>query len=50
MTEDERRMVIQLLRDAGLVIVSSSLLADGTMTCESSASRSPGRNGGAPAQ
>jgi hypothetical protein len=32
MTEDERRMVIQLLRDAGLVIVSSSLLADGTMT------------------
>jgi hypothetical protein len=32
MTEDERRMVIQLLRDAGLVIVSSSLLPDGTMT------------------
>lgn len=32
MTEDERRLVLQLLRDAGLVIVASSLLADGSMT------------------
>jgi hypothetical protein len=32
MTEDERKMVLQLLRDAGLVIVASSVLVDGTMT------------------
>lgn len=32
MTPEEIRMVLQLLRDAGLVIVSSSSLADGSMT------------------
>lgn len=32
MTDDERRMVLQLLRDAGLVIVASSTLPDGSMT------------------
>lgn len=32
MTDDERRMVLRILRDAGLVIVASSVLADGSMT------------------
>lgn len=32
MTEDERKLVLQALRDLGLVIVASSLLADGSMS------------------
>lgn len=31
-TPEERALVLQLLRDAGLIIVASSLLADGSMT------------------
>jgi hypothetical protein len=32
MTPDEVKMVVQLLRDAGLVIVRTSSLADGSLT------------------
>lgn len=32
MTEEERALVLRILRDAGLQVVASSMLADGSMT------------------
>lgn len=32
MTEEERQMVLRILRDAGLRVVSATLLTDGSMT------------------